>query len=714
MNNKCDPDFEVNCNTTIEELFGEDKRSRAVELAKLGFPVFPINEYIQPADLTAGAVKQAEKKAKTPLSGFSQKQAHADPELVRRMWSAPDGSPANYNIGLAITDDFFVLDVDSDKGGDVSLQQLELKHGPLPPTVTVKTRSGGTHYYFRTEGREVKNSVGKVGKGIDVRGAESHGYVLAPGSEINGKSYEWVMAPRCNALDSMAEPPSWLIDLMPTGARAERDTMAAKPLCALDQGHNLELAWRLIRETEPAIEGAGGREQTMQLSRELHDLAISPDKQLELLTEPFVKAGEAEALSWNERCLPPWSLSPDCAREDDLEYLLQESWRSCRSRPGCKTEEGRAAQAQEEFERVKLEGESHWQAEARRIVQMSAEFVAGFVPPDYLIEGLLQRRFLYSLTAATGGGKTAQALLLTAHVALGQNLGGREVAKGSVLYFAGENPDDIRMRWFAQTQQFGLTPEDFTNVYFVPGVYKLSEIGDRIRHELAHIDDLALIIVDTSAAYYEGDDENNNVQAGDHARRLRRLVQFNGGPTVLVCCHPVKNAGADNLLPRGGGAFLNEVDGNLTSKRDDTVTELHWAGKFRGPEFAPMTFQLRTVTHERLKDSKGRTIPVVICEPISEERRQEMKARSNRDADEVLLSIGENAGISQRERAMRLGWYMNNDQPYQMRVNRAEQRLIQDGAIRRGRTGWKLTDHGRKDLARLKKADVSKTAGNAA
>jgi hypothetical protein len=165
--------------------------------------------------------------------------------------------------------------------------------------------------------------------------------------------------------------------------------------------------------------------------------------------------GETHALGWNERCSPPWSLSAECARGDDLAFLLQESWRSCKGRPGCKTEEGRAAQAQEDFEPVELEGEGHRLAETPRIAQTSTEFVAGFVPPDYLIEGLLQRRFLYSLTASTGSGKTAQALLLTAHVALGQNLGGREVAKGSVLYFAGENPDDIRMRWFAQTQQFG-------------------------------------------------------------------------------------------------------------------------------------------------------------------------------------------------------------------------------------------------------------------
>jgi hypothetical protein len=334
MINPNDPDFEIDCNTRIDELFGKDKRSRAVELAERGFHVFPVQAFVPPANLTSDAIKAAEQQAKTPVSGFSAKRASSDPQLVRRIWSAADGSPANYNIGLRVTDDFFVLDIDVDKGGDGSLRQLEREHGPLPQTLRVKTRSGGTHYYFRTGGRKVRNSVDKVGKGIDVRGVESRGYVLAAGSDINGKSYEWVETPkpRGNALGSMVEAPSWLFDFIPTGARAERDPMAAKPLCALDQGHNVELARQLIRESEPAIEGAGGREHTMQLSRELHDVAISPDRQLELLTKPFIKVGETHALGWNERCSPPWSLSAECARGDDLAFLLQESWRSTADR----------------------------------------------------------------------------------------------------------------------------------------------------------------------------------------------------------------------------------------------------------------------------------------------------------------------------------------------------------------------------------------------
>src|SRR5262245_9201800 len=53
------------------------------------------------------------------------------------------------------------------------------------------------------------------------------------------------------------------------------------------------------------------------------------------------------------------------------------------------------------------------------IIQSSADFVRGFVPPNYVVVGLIQRRFLYSLTGQTGSGKTAVTLRLTASVAQG-------------------------------------------------------------------------------------------------------------------------------------------------------------------------------------------------------------------------------------------------------------------------------------------------------
>jgi hypothetical protein len=331
-----------------------------------------------------------------------------------------------------------------------------------------------------------------------------------------------------------------------------------------------------------------------------------------------------------------------------------------------------------------------------KLALSSAEFVQGFVPPDYLIIGWLQRRFVYSLTAATGDGKTAIALLVTLMVSQGTDLGKLKVKRGRILYFAGENPDDIRMRWMATTQQMGLTPEDIDNVFFVPGVFKFTEISDRIREEMtAH--ELAMVVVDTSAAYFETDDENNNMQALAHAKRLRELSRLPGGPTVLICCHPTKNA--ENLVPRGGGAFLNEVDGNLTCERNDLAIELHWTGKFRGPDFAPLLFQLRIVTHERLKDTDDNLIQTVVAQSLSEEGLKDINLRNSRDQDEVMVSISEEPRLSSRERTQRLGW------TYHMRVVRAEKALEKDHLIKKNRNGWELSERGNKEVRRLKKED---------
>jgi hypothetical protein len=81
--------------------------------------------------------------------------------------------------------------------------------------------------------------------------------------------------------------------------------------------------------------------------------------------------------------------------------------------------------------------------------------------------------------------------------------------------------------------------------------------------------EFGLVIIDTGPVFYEGDDENNRTQQGRHAEMLRQLINIiPGKPAVIANCHPVKNATADNLLPAGGGSFLNQVDGNLTGCED--------------------------------------------------------------------------------------------------------------------------------------------------
>jgi hypothetical protein len=242
----------------------------------------------------------------------------------------------------------------------------------------------------------------------------------------------------------------------------------------------------------------------------------------------------------------------------------------------------------------------------------SADFVSGFVPPDYHLDGVAQAGFIYALTASTGTGKTAVMLALTSSTALGTSLCGREVRKGRVLYLAGENPDDVRMRWLAMAHHQGFDPADM-DVHFIPGTFSVPGVIERVSADVERLGGVDLVIVDTSAAYFQGDDENGNTPLGKHARELRQLCALPGRPAVVVACHPTKNADPANLQPRGGGAFIAEVDGNLTLTKADARVKLHWQVKHRGADFTPLYFALETVTAPMLVDSKGRSVPTVMA-----------------------------------------------------------------------------------------------------
>lgn len=348
----------------------------------------------------------------------------------------------------------------------------------------------------------------------------------------------------------------------------------------------------------------------------------------------------------------------------------------------------------------KLKGDRAKPNGKRRLLVSSKEFVSGFVPPDYLVDGILQRRFCYSMTGPTGGGKSAIALLLSAQAARGLSFGDHEVAKARVLYLAGENPDDIRMRWIAMADAIGFDL-GLIDVHFVEGPMPLAKIVAVATREAQELGGVDLVNVDTSAAYFDGDNENDNVQMLKHARALRELTKLPGGPTVLAACHPTKNAGPDNLLPRGGGAFLNEMDGNLTCRKSDSIVDLHWQGKFRGCDFEPISFQLSTVTSDQLKDSKGRHIPTVMAKPLSEKPRTDLEASARRDEDALLVLMLQAPGGSMASMAEALGWLSAKSKPQKSRVFRGLEKLKTSKLVHSVRGSWVLTDAGRKEAKGL-------------
>jgi len=101
-----------------------DMLNLALELAAAGVPVFPCRP-----------------ENKRPLTRNGFKGASTFRHVVERYWSDwPDalvGMPTGERTGV------WVLDQDTYKGAS----ETDLPHS-LPPTKTVRTRSGGKHYYF--------------------------------------------------------------------------------------------------------------------------------------------------------------------------------------------------------------------------------------------------------------------------------------------------------------------------------------------------------------------------------------------------------------------------------------------------------------------------------------------------------------------------------------------------------------------------------------
>ncbi len=267
-----------------------------------------------------------------------------------------------------------------------------------------------------------------------------------------------------------------------------------------------------------------------------------------------------------------------------------------------------------------------------------------------------------------------------------------------MLILAGENPDDIRARWLALAEQMGFDAETIP-VYFIDGPFKISDAKKRIADEVEELGGVSLVIADSSAVYFEGDDENDNVMQGNHARMFRSLTKLAGGPCVLVICHPVKNAAndIDTYVPRGGGAFLNEMDGNLIcmSGDDEKTAILWWRVKLRGPGFEQVPFEIRTVYAEQVRTAKGKQIPSVIAVPITEREQSERNKKATKEQDDLLIAMLEKPKASLAELANELGWFFKSGDPDKTKVERIIKKHFKTRKlVELGRT-WVLTRKGK-------------------
>ncbi|MEO0957087.1 MAG: AAA family ATPase [Pseudomonadota bacterium] len=193
----------------------------ALDYARRGLPVFPCGP------------------DKRPLVRWRD-EATADEATVNAWWqrwsTAMVGLPTGSTTGLFVVD----LDVNRETGecvGEASAEALGIAEA-LESAPSVRTPSGGRHFYFSEEG--FKNTASRIGPGIDTRG--EGGFVIAPGSVSPSGAYDWIGRP---AVDRELPPiPGTIRSLLVRPAdRAERPAPDRRDEPATDAEVEAALAW---------------------------------------------------------------------------------------------------------------------------------------------------------------------------------------------------------------------------------------------------------------------------------------------------------------------------------------------------------------------------------------------------------------------------------------------------------------------------------------
>lgn len=463
---------------------------RALEHARNGFRVFPIIS-----------------NSKQPLIPDHLDRATTDEQIIRTWWGNQIQEP---NIGIATGDHLIVIDVDNKNGknGGANLKALADEHGGIPQTRIATTPSGGVHLYFQTS-EQFGSGASRIAEAVDHRG--NGGYVVAPGSSIDGRTYEW------HNDAAPAQIPAWLAARLNRHVEIPRST-AAPAVLELDTAPAIEQAthW-LTAHATPSIQGAGGNDHAYTVAARLRDFGISEQTAVDLLLA-----------HWNDTCSPPWSV-------DEILTIASNAFRFAKFQAG--------------------------NASIARFTPVTGGFALTPVFPleeaqiprrQWVIYGFAAIGYLTVVVAPPGAGKTTFILQLLASAATGRGeIAGVKVVMrcAAALWNNEDDLEEMRRRLLAIRKQFKidwreLSIEGRPALYLDSGSVRRLVVAARVdgKVSIRGVDELVtaviaagvkLVAIDPFVETHELD-ENDNVEMAMVARIFADIARRAGCAVVLV------------------------------------------------------------------------------------------------------------------------------------------------------------------------------------
>jgi hypothetical protein len=473
-----------------------------------------------------------------------QHLATSDEKQIREWW----GQWPNDNVA-GLTTDKLVLDIDVRNDGHVSFKEFmdmsQLVGDELTKTTVHKTQGGGKHViYALPPHTHIKGGAHKFGRGLDLK--SWNGYILLPGSTIDGKSYE-----RQNQAQ-IALAPQWLID---KGKSHRQKTDAAGKRIVEEDDQARELFEQWMQKHAPMAYDGEIDDTTYKMAARGYDFGCSEQTVLEVVS------------AWDET---------NCFPQNDPDRLLVVVESAGRNREKAIGANHPSAPG---FEPVEIDETKAPHIEAEQAAR--AKFYA--IRADEgartaltrrgkpLIKGILNCSTMSVLVGPPGGGKTFLAIDWSYHIAKGLEWAGRRTQQGAVVYLAAEAGHMILSRLAALEQHYG--PLGDAPLYMVPCGADFAHGAEDAKALLALIRDIekqsgqkvVMFVVDTLARVLAGGDENSSKDMGAIIRAVD-FIREQADCHTLVIHHPNK-AGTG-----GGRGHSNVLGGTDTEMQIDNHT----------------------------------------------------------------------------------------------------------------------------------------------
>ncbi len=559
--------------------FPGSKLEQALQLARMGFYV----------------IQLPPNQKKPPCETGWQTWATRDEDKIRAAWT----TRPNRNIGISTSrfgDDRALLVVDVDvrdgKPGEASLTTLQAEYGALPETLTVRTPTGGTHYFLVVD-HAVKQDAGKLGVGLDTR--SQGGYVVAAGSTTKDGTYAFV-----DASVQIASAPNWLIEKC--GQPRVKDANASKPVEGIDRdAARARVIHYLQHEAPIAIEGRAGDEQTFKTAARCKDLGATEAECNELMWEIY-----------NPRCEPPWA-------PEDLAKKVCNAYAYGTEAPG--------ASAPEAVFPAVPGGE---QKPNRFTPIAAAAFMAAGKPLQWWIKGVIPKADIGTIYGQWSAGKSFFALDMAVAIAAGAGKWfDRKVVGGRVCYLVAEGAPGLRGRLKAIAKERRVDLSGLDVIECPPDLMKLDD-AKALAAAIKAAGNYDLLFIDTLAQSTTGD-ENSAKDMSVVIRHCRAIRHATG--TMVVLIHHSGKDGSKG--PRGSSSFPGAMDVSIEiTRKGDNRTAI--VAKMKdGGDTDRFDFRLKVVELDE-RDDDGDAITSCVVVESGRSAEEAFKPKAPLKPDTVL------------------------------------------------------------------------------